>query len=167
MENYNGRRVNVRAVIYRDGEILAVKHKRSDGSEARFWAAPGGGLDPHESLRAGVAREVFEETGIKVKAGKLLFASQFDSPRDDYDEELELFFNVPYDPAFENIDLSKTSHGGAEIARIGFVNPAEVEILPRVLSDIGLAALVASETTVNAVSALGLGEGYIEARSLE
>ena len=42
------RRVNVRGIIWRDGKLLAVKHKNNDGSEADYWAVPGGGLDPHE-----------------------------------------------------------------------------------------------------------------------
>lgn len=51
------RRVGVRAIIYKDGKILAVKHKTKDG-EASFWAIPGGGLEPGESIENGLRREV-------------------------------------------------------------------------------------------------------------
>ena len=30
MEYYTGRRINVRAIIYKDGKLLAVKHKHGD-----------------------------------------------------------------------------------------------------------------------------------------
>ena len=43
---YTGRRINVRAIIYREGKILAVKHRRGDQA-APYYAVPGGGLDPH------------------------------------------------------------------------------------------------------------------------
>ena len=30
MEHYTGRRINVRAIIYKDGKLLAVKHKHGE-----------------------------------------------------------------------------------------------------------------------------------------
>ena len=49
MEHYTGRRINVRAIIYKDGKLLAVKHKHGDNI-SHYYAVPGGGLDPQESL---------------------------------------------------------------------------------------------------------------------
>ena len=48
------RRVNVRAIIWKDGKLLAVKHKTSPGEESPYWAVPGGGLDPMESIEDGL-----------------------------------------------------------------------------------------------------------------
>ena len=134
------RRVNVRGIIWRDGKLLAVKHKNSDGSEVDYWAIPGGGLDPHESLHDGVARELMEETAITAQVGKLLFMQQFNSKRRDHTEELEFFFQIDNPEDFVDIDLSLTTHGDEEIARIEFVNPKEVLIYPRFLSDVDIAA---------------------------
>ena len=75
MEYYTGRRINVRAIIYKDGKLLAVKHKHGDNI-SHYYAVPGGGLDPHESLVDGLARELREETGIDAVIGNLLFIQQ-------------------------------------------------------------------------------------------
>lgn len=34
------RRIATRGIIEKDGKILAVKHKDSEGNEADFWAIP-------------------------------------------------------------------------------------------------------------------------------
>ena len=58
----------VDAVIYNEsGELLLIK--RSDNG---LWALPGGQLDPLEPPALGLAREVFEETGLKVVPDRLL-----------------------------------------------------------------------------------------------
>ncbi|MEW2380839.1 NUDIX domain-containing protein [Micromonospora sp. NPDC047707] len=37
----------------------------------RYWFTPGGGLDPGESPAAGAARELAEETGLRLTPGEL------------------------------------------------------------------------------------------------
>lgn len=137
------RRINVRGIIWQDGKLLAVKHKNSDGSESDYWAIPGGGLDPHESLTAGVARELMEETGVTATVGKLLFVQQFASQRRSHTEELELHFHIENPEDFTHIDLSKTSHGLDEIARIEFIDPRKEYILPQFLSAIDIESYIA------------------------
>jgi 8-oxo-dGTP pyrophosphatase MutT (NUDIX family) len=48
--------------------ILLFRFEHKEGSLAgqRFWATPGGGLDPGESYAQAACRELFEETGIMV-----------------------------------------------------------------------------------------------------
>lgn len=62
--------VGVGAVIIHDGRALIVQR----GAEPRRgeWTVPGGLLELGETLRAGVEREVLEETGLAVKAGAVL-----------------------------------------------------------------------------------------------
>lgn len=132
------RRVNVRGIIWRDGKLLAVKHKNSDGSEVDYWAVPGGGLDPHESLVAGVMRELMEETAIAATIGKLLFVQQFPSRRRDHSEELEFFFHIENPNDFVNVDLAASTHGVEEIARIEFIDPKKELIYPRFLSSVDI-----------------------------
>lgn len=139
------RRINVRAIIARGNKILAAKHKDEDGIENEYWAIPGGGLDPMESLQAGVEREVFEELGVKTKAGKLLFTQQFPSKRDHFKEELEFFFLVEDSPLFDTVDWRSTSHGADELARVEFVDPSKVFIKPVFLSEIDIADYIANE----------------------
>lgn len=132
------RRINVRAVVVRGNKILAVKHKALDGTESPYWALPGGGLDPMESLHDGVKREVFEELGVQAEVGKMLFAQQFQSQRSDMDEELEFHFLVKDSPAFDALDLASTSHGLEELARVEFVDPKKVLIMPLFLSELDI-----------------------------
>jgi ADP-ribose pyrophosphatase YjhB (NUDIX family) len=60
-------KVAVRAAVFRDDAILMVREK-TDG----HWSLPGGWADSGESPSEMVAREVFEESGYRVRATKLL-----------------------------------------------------------------------------------------------
>jgi ADP-ribose pyrophosphatase YjhB (NUDIX family) len=54
--------LGVQAIIIRDkGEVLLVRH-----SYVRGWHLPGGGVERNEALRAALARELLEETGIEI-----------------------------------------------------------------------------------------------------
>ena len=45
-----------------------------------FWVAPGGGVQDEEELSAAAQREVREETGLEVVAGKLLYIEELVQP---------------------------------------------------------------------------------------
>lgn len=137
------RRIGVRGIIYRDGKILAVKHYRKN-STASFWCVPGGGLDPLEPVINGVEREIVEELGVKPVVGRLVLVQQMVTSRVDSDEELELFFAIDNPEDFAAIDLSSTSHGAAEIAEFGFIEPSEINLLPSALKDPELLARIES-----------------------
>lgn len=138
------RRLNVRGIIWHDEKLLAVRHKRKDGSAAAYYAVPGGGLDPLEPMDKGIARELFEETGVHAKVGRVLFVQQFRSERDGYDEEIEFFFLIENSEDFISIDLTNTSHGDKELAVCEFVNPTNVTILPKFLQSIEIAKYIAT-----------------------
>lgn len=67
-------KVDLRGAIFRGDELLLVK-ERSDGR----WTLPGGWADPCESPSEGVVREVFEESGFRVRARRL--AAVYDRSR--------------------------------------------------------------------------------------
>lgn len=48
------RRVNVRGIIFRNGELLVTKFRQVDDSESVHWGTFGGGLDIGESLHVGL-----------------------------------------------------------------------------------------------------------------
>jgi ADP-ribose pyrophosphatase YjhB (NUDIX family) len=59
--------VSVTGIVVRDdGRVLAIK--RSDDGR---WVPPGGVLELDETPQDGVAREVYEETGVKVRPTRL------------------------------------------------------------------------------------------------
>ena len=60
-------KVDVRAAVFREGEILLVKEP-SDGG----WSLPGGWADVGETAAEATVREVREESGYLVRAVKLL-----------------------------------------------------------------------------------------------
>jgi len=60
-------RPGVAAVIFTaDGVLL---QRRDDNGR---WGLPGGGMEPGESVRAALAREVREETGLEVEPLRLI-----------------------------------------------------------------------------------------------
>ncbi len=138
------RRINVRAIIWHDGKLLAVKHKRGD-AVSTYYATPGGGLDPVESLADGVRRELVEETGIEPVVGRLLFIQQFQSSRESYSEELEFFFHIENPEAYVAVNLATTTHGKDELALCEFVDPTSVHLLPKFLTRIDIAHYVENE----------------------
>jgi 8-oxo-dGTP diphosphatase len=62
--------VGVGAMIRRDNKILLAKRRRGHGAGYYCW--PGGGLEFHEKLGEGLAREVFEESDLVVESCKLI-----------------------------------------------------------------------------------------------
>lgn len=150
----NKRRVNVRGIVRRDGKILAVRHKEDDGSEAPYWAIPGGGLDPMESLQDGVKREIKEELGIDAEVGNVLLVQQFPSRRKGFDEELEFFFHIKDSEHFDAIDLLSTTHGHEELTRVEFIDPKTEPLLPRKLATLDFEAAIAGVMPLTIVDEL-------------
>ena len=60
-------KIDVRAVVFREGRLLLVREK-ADGC----WSPPGGWADPGESAAENVVREVWEESGFRVRALELM-----------------------------------------------------------------------------------------------
>lgn len=54
----------VDAVVTQSGHVLLIERKAAPGEG--LWALPGGFLDPQETLRAGMLRELREETNIAL-----------------------------------------------------------------------------------------------------
>lgn len=61
----------VAALIVRDGQVLLGKRGPGTRSPGR-WSFPAGFVERGEELEAAITREVFEETGLEVKPGRLV-----------------------------------------------------------------------------------------------
>jgi ADP-ribose pyrophosphatase YjhB (NUDIX family)/ketosteroid isomerase-like protein len=62
--------VGVGAVIVSDGRVVLIKRRFEP--LAGQWSLPGGTLELGETLEAGVAREILEETGLEVEVGPVV-----------------------------------------------------------------------------------------------
>lgn len=63
-------KVAVGVVAARDGQILLTR--RNHEPKMGCWSFPSGFVDAYEDVVAAAAREAWEETGIRVRVGKLL-----------------------------------------------------------------------------------------------
>jgi 8-oxo-dGTP diphosphatase len=57
--------------ILRDHHILLIKHTHH-GDGRSYWLIPGGGIEPDEGEADCVAREMWEETSLRVRVERLL-----------------------------------------------------------------------------------------------
>ena len=63
---YQTPKIDTRAVIFKDNKILLV-HENND-----TWSIPGGWCDVLESIKSNTEKEAKEETGLDVKAKKII-----------------------------------------------------------------------------------------------
>lgn len=71
MNSFKGFRIAARGLVQENNKILFVS------DEGEFWYLPGGRLEPNETLEDCVEREVYEETGLQVKVGSLLYVVEY------------------------------------------------------------------------------------------
>ncbi len=84
-------RIRGAGIAIRDNKILLVKHC-CNGDE--FWVPAGGGLEAQDNSTSNAAvREYYEETGLKVTVGPLIYIREFhEKQRDCY--HLEMFYLI-------------------------------------------------------------------------
>jgi ADP-ribose pyrophosphatase YjhB (NUDIX family) len=97
--------LGVRAmVIDGAGRVFLVKHSYVPG-----WHLPGGGVEPGETIAAAMARELFEETNIKL-AGEPLLHGLFFNNRESRRDHVALFIvrdfvqDKPPQPNYEIVE---------------------------------------------------------------
>ncbi len=80
------------SVLIVDADRLLLVREVDPRTGDEYWIPPGGGLEePDSTLFAGAQREVFEEAGLLVEIGRLIYLREFwDSIRDT--RWLELYF---------------------------------------------------------------------------
>ncbi|MGD9957009.1 MAG: NUDIX hydrolase [Candidatus Nanopelagicales bacterium] len=68
----------VGGIVVDSGRILLVQ--RGQQPSLGLWSIPGGRLEPGETAEEGCAREVLEETGLRVEVGALVGTVERDAP---------------------------------------------------------------------------------------
>ncbi|MFD0901097.1 NUDIX hydrolase [Actinomadura sediminis] len=104
----------------RDGRLLLVLRGRPPG--AGRWSVPGGRVEPGEDDAAAVARELLEETGLRVRAGALVGTVERAGPGGVVYEIHDYAATV----------LGGTPRAGDDAADVRWVAPAELPDLPLV-----------------------------------
>ena len=66
------------AIIVKDNKVFATQ--RGYGEFKDGWEFPGGKLDPGESAREALAREIREELDVDIRVEKLLETVEYDYP---------------------------------------------------------------------------------------
>lgn len=112
---YNTPKVDSRAAVIRDGRILMVREEANG-----LWTLPGGWCDVDCSPSENAVREVHEETGYEVEAGKLLAC--WDKDRQGHPRQPEYVYKLVFACRLLGGELAK-SH---EILEVAWVDPARL-----------------------------------------
>lgn len=84
-------RVRAAVILIDGGKLLLVKHVDPKTAE-EWWIPPGGGLQADDqSILDCAARETYEETGLRVSTGRLIYFRDFHERATDT-HHIELFF---------------------------------------------------------------------------
>lgn len=82
-------RLATRAILMHENRLLLVNaYKGRDD----LWCAPGGGAELHQSLPDNLAREVFEETGLRIAVGPPCLLNEFHDPDSDF-HQVDVYFH--------------------------------------------------------------------------
>ena len=111
-------RVAVGGVVFPDGQVLLVR--RNKPPSLGEWAIPGGSVEIGETLQEAAAREVFEETGVTIKAGEICHV--FEDVRRDPDGKVR-FHYVIVDLIGEY--LEGEPHPATDVSEAAWVKPEE------------------------------------------
>jgi 8-oxo-dGTP pyrophosphatase MutT (NUDIX family) len=82
-------RLAARALILHQDRLLLVN--AYPGARLGLWCAPGGGCEAGQSLPENLAREVHEETGLRITVGPPALVNEFHDPDSGF-HQIDLFF---------------------------------------------------------------------------
>ena len=123
-------RISAGAIVEHDGRLLLVRHQRADKYD--FWVAPGGGVKGDESLEATAEREAKEESGLEIRASKLIYIEELINPEC---RHVKFWFNASV--LGGSLDVRHPDTVAEFIVQAAWLSPAELEdktVFPPVLS---------------------------------
>ena len=113
-------------LLYTRGDQLLVGLRRG-GFAAGQWDSPSGKLEPGEALEHGMAREAFEETGLRLPPAQLRMVAMAHWHPPDGVPRVGVFFHLEADPAVHGEPFI------AEPAKCAELRWAPLDALPRPL----------------------------------
>jgi 8-oxo-dGTP diphosphatase len=115
--------VGIGGVVIEAGQVLLIRR----GSEPLrgHWSIPGGTLEIGESLQAGVARELQEETGLEVRVLDLIEVFDRVFPSETGDSRRPKFHYVIVDYLCERI--SGEARAGSDVTDVAVAREEELE----------------------------------------
>ena len=126
-----------KAIIIRDGYILSVKYSDEGGE---YYALPGGGQFPGETLPETLARECWEELGILVNNLGLRFIREYigkdheSSWRDADIHQIEFLYECALEPGGEPRMGAHGDHTQVDIAWLPITTISQYRFYPKALT---------------------------------
>ena len=117
-------RVAVGGVVVHNNKVLLVLRGHPPSQDK--WAIPGGSVKLGETLQTAAEREVFEETGLRVKAGDLIYT--FDTIVRDAADRIQYHY-VILDFLAEPVNPDQPVIPGDDARDAGWFTLAEIEML--------------------------------------
>lgn len=133
-------RTVVAALAYHNGLILACQ-RRHDAAFPLKWEFPGGKLEPNETPKQALARELREELNIAVSIGPEIYRTRHRYPELPFELKI-IFFSVSLDSTTAKKIATATLESFEQIA---WLPPSRLPSLDFLPADLELIRLLASK----------------------
>jgi len=107
-----------------DGALLLVKKPDGVGPYAGMYLTPGGGVHTGEPIDEAVQRELYEETGVKIRNLQRVFFD--DSVTENWEGVKKHFIMLLYTGEYVSGDLHSTEGDDDHLAIIRWFSPEEL-----------------------------------------
>ena len=108
-----------------DGKFLLVKKANNAGPYAGTYLTPGGGVETGESADSAVLRELYEETGVRVKNLKRTYFD--DDVTENWEGVKRHFIMLLYTADYESGEIQQTEGNDDEFEDVGWYSIDELK----------------------------------------